>query len=377
MTRAARAARSRMMNPDQATREAAQTLDRRLNTAERGNYIGLRIVRDPGPRPAFQFRRNAAATLAKYTRDPRFTWREDGIPASELQPVFDDWWKRFELFRLVGGGAVYEFDGVVRFDVNIDEAGYRKIAAREYWMLPKRLELRFSPPRNMRSIDPAPDRSLRLASQLATRVRTGKLVSRPVGFDTSTWPLVTDGFKRQPVIATKFGIDISRKRPALDEPRSLVQRPRRGVRYVRSRLQAQPCISPRPRLGDHVIQRHRGNAAPQSPRRRAHRFQLAVSLVELLQRHHPEQVAFLPQGPQRHRRITQPTEIECENHFRRRIFERRTQMQFDQRDDRRMRQIIGNDPPPRRKLAQVRVSPDSTPHKCTASTKPPRPRTSK
>ena len=155
MTREARRARSGMMNPDEAARDAALALDRRLSRAERGNYIGRRVVRDPGARFAFQFRRNAAATLARYTRDPRFTSREGGIPALELRPIFDEWWKRFEPFRVVGGGSVYEFDGVVRFDMNIDEAGFREIAARERWTLPKRLELRFSPPRNSRSIDPA------------------------------------------------------------------------------------------------------------------------------------------------------------------------------------------------------------------------------
>lgn len=144
-----------MMNPDRAAHEAAMALDRRLSVAERGNYVGVRVVRDPAPRLAFQFRRYAAATLARYTRDPRFTSREGGIPTQELQPIFDEWWKRFEPHRLVRGGAVYQFDGVVRFDMNIDEAGFREIAARERWTLPDRLELRFSAPRNPRAIDPA------------------------------------------------------------------------------------------------------------------------------------------------------------------------------------------------------------------------------
>lgn len=155
MTPEAIAARESMMNPDEAARKAAMTLDRRLKLAERSNYVGVRVVRDPRARFAFQFRRNAAETLARYTRDPRFTTREGGIPTFELQPTFDTWWKRFEPFRLVGGGAVYQFDGVVRFDMNIDEAGFREIAARERWTLPERLELNFSPPRNPRSIDPA------------------------------------------------------------------------------------------------------------------------------------------------------------------------------------------------------------------------------
>lgn len=162
MRREAIAARESMANPDDAAREAAQALNRRLRAGERGNYVGMRVVRDPKPRFAFQFRRNAAATLARYTRDPRFTSREGGLTTAELQPIFDEWWKRFEPYRLVGGGAVYEFDGVVRFDMNIDEAAFREIAARERWVLPERLELKFSQPRNPRSIDPALTRYVRV-----------------------------------------------------------------------------------------------------------------------------------------------------------------------------------------------------------------------
>lgn len=150
------------MNPDEAAQKSAQMLSRRISVAERGNYVGMRVVRDPGPRFAFQFRRNAAATLARYTQDRRFTARGGGLTKAELQPVFDTWWKRFEPYRLVGGGAVYQFDGVVRFDMNVDEAQFRKIAERERWVLPKRLQLRFAPPRNSRSIDPALTRFFRV-----------------------------------------------------------------------------------------------------------------------------------------------------------------------------------------------------------------------
>ena len=94
-------------------------------------------------------------------------------------------------------------------------------------------------------------------------------------------------------------------------------------------------------------------------------------------RRHAEQGLFLPCRPQRHPRIAQPAEVEREDAARRRIFVRRAQMQLDQRDDIGMRKIIPDDPPACRAAAQFSVSPGSTPHKCTASTKPPRPRTSK
>lgn len=142
-------------NPDRAAVQAADALDSRLNVAEAGNYVGIRVVRDPTPRIAFQFRHDAAATLARHSRDPRFTTREGGVPEAELQPIFDKWFPRFLARRLLGGGSVQQFDGVVAFDMTIDEAGFRAIAAEEGWTLPERLRLNFGPPPNPRSIDPA------------------------------------------------------------------------------------------------------------------------------------------------------------------------------------------------------------------------------
>lgn len=152
---AASMADERRLNPDADASRAAELLDRRLAAAEPGTYIGVRIVRDPTPRFAFQFRRDAAATLARHSRDPRFTSREGGVPKAELQPIFDTWHPRFSAHRLVGGASVQEFEGVVAFDLIVDEATFRTVAAAQRWTIPDRLRLRFAPPPNPRSIDPA------------------------------------------------------------------------------------------------------------------------------------------------------------------------------------------------------------------------------
>lgn len=143
------------VNPDEASRQAAKALEQRLRMSAKGNFVDVVIERDPLPHFIFYFRRDAAATLARFTSDPRFRSRDRGVPEGELQPIFDAWWKRFQPDRLAGGGAVYANEGVVRFDMNVDEAEFRTITAREHWTLPKRLELRFAPPRNPRSVDPA------------------------------------------------------------------------------------------------------------------------------------------------------------------------------------------------------------------------------
>jgi hypothetical protein len=143
------------MNPDEATRNAAVQLNQRLRAGARGNYVTVAIERDPLPYYVFYFKRDAAATLARFTNDPRFRARQQGVPREELQPLFDEWWKRMEPDRLVGGGSVDAREGLVRFDMNVDEADFREIAARKGWQVPARLALNFSSPRNPRSVDPA------------------------------------------------------------------------------------------------------------------------------------------------------------------------------------------------------------------------------
>ena len=144
------------MNPDDSTRRAALALDRRLKVAARGNYVDTRIIRDPRPRFVFYFRRDAAATLARYTSDPRFQAIDGGVPEAELRPLFDAWMKRFEPHRLVSGGSIRSFEGEVEFDVGVSRSEFEPIAAREGWAIPPQLKLNFG-----REIDPtkavAPD----------------------------------------------------------------------------------------------------------------------------------------------------------------------------------------------------------------------------
>lgn len=144
-----------MMNPDEATARDARALDQRLKREAGDAYVGMRIVRDPSPRFAFQFRRDGAATLARFTRDPRFVPTEGGVSAAELQPLFDEWSARFAPHRAMGAGMVSEFEGVVRFDMTIDKAEYDALAAREGWVLPQQVRLTFPSPQNPRSVDPS------------------------------------------------------------------------------------------------------------------------------------------------------------------------------------------------------------------------------
>ena len=226
-----------MMNPDDAAMAAAIALDQRLKAGAAGNYVGMRIVRDPRPRFAFQFRSDAAATLARFTRDPRFVSREGGVPDAELQPIFDKWWPRFQAHRLVGGGSVRGFDGVVQFDMNIDRAAFDAIAAREGWTLPERLKLNFPPPPDPRSIDPALTPLVRIFARedrrpatVLTAALSGRLILRDGCFR-----LAEHGDGPQPLVI--FGRDTEL---VLD-----------AEGYMAVRPNAEP--GPAPRIGERVV----------------------------------------------------------------------------------------------------------------------------
>lgn len=186
-------------NPSEAERRDAMELARRLEAEEGRNFIGLFVTRDPAPRFAFQFQDDAASTLARYTDDPRFVAVEGGVPASELRPLADEWNARFAPHRL-GVGNVYEFAGVVRFDMQVDEATFRAIAAAEGWSLPDRLELNFIPPPNPRALDPSlasfvriMPRHDRLPSAVLAAGMSGRIILRDGCFRLASQNAAQDG----------------------------------------------------------------------------------------------------------------------------------------------------------------------------------------
>jgi hypothetical protein len=151
-----------MMNPDEATRLAATALRERLRREAGDNFVDARIVRDPRPRFEFHFRRDGPATLARFTRDPRFKAVTGGVPHTELEPVMQQWFARFEPHRLSSAGAD-PFTGTIEIEIAVGRSEYEAIAAREGWQPPPNVTLKFQP-----DIDPA----TMLAPDAAPFVRT-------------------------------------------------------------------------------------------------------------------------------------------------------------------------------------------------------------
>lgn len=69
--------------------------------------------------------------------------------------------RAFAPYRL-GVGNVNEFDGVVRFDMQVDAATFQDIAEEEGWSLPDRVELNFTPPPNTNAVDSALESLVRI-----------------------------------------------------------------------------------------------------------------------------------------------------------------------------------------------------------------------
>lgn len=123
----------------------AEWLTQRLRLEERGNFVQAIIVRDPEPRFAFHFRRNAAETLARHTSDPRFKSVEGGVPIEELQPEFERWGERFTKAGLIWSGGAQAHLGTLEFELGLSKSQFDSLARRHGWPNDPRLRIRFAP----------------------------------------------------------------------------------------------------------------------------------------------------------------------------------------------------------------------------------------
>lgn len=124
---------------------------------------------------------------------------------------------------------------------------------------------------------------------------------------------------------------IRSERLAISKTVAFVQASGGKERIHRTRLQAQSPIAASPRFIDDMLQQTPGYALPQMSRCRAHRFDLAMTGLKLLQRAAAEQLVMLPSGPERDVRPSQPVHVQRVHAFRRRTRCHLRQMFQDQR----------------------------------------------
>lgn len=145
------------MNGPPALQQEIQRLSPLLPMNERGNFVGLRMVRDPAVAVEVWFERDAEATLAKYTSHPRFRAREGGIDPVEGMALNQLWWKRFDDARVPYGDGVSNIEGTIDFDILVTEAEYREMIRGRPWVgdTDPRLRLTFAEPQPPAFADPS------------------------------------------------------------------------------------------------------------------------------------------------------------------------------------------------------------------------------
>lgn len=121
--------------------QEVQRLMQLLPSAEPDNFVQLRLARDetvptdPAPllRAEVWFRKDAAATLARYTNDDRFFARQGGLSEASMEARRKVWLDRLKLvdasYTLSGDPTTGQID----IELGITEAAFRELASERGW----------------------------------------------------------------------------------------------------------------------------------------------------------------------------------------------------------------------------------------------------
>lgn len=134
----------RRLREQEAARPEFERLLGRLRAREAGNFTDARMVHKPDWAFVFYFKREPAATLARYTRNPHFRAAAARYSQNELREIARPWIERLGRHRLLGGHGTDATYGEVAMDVVVSESEFQAIARREGWRLPEAIKLRFS-----------------------------------------------------------------------------------------------------------------------------------------------------------------------------------------------------------------------------------------
>lgn len=132
------------------------TLRNRLPQLEPDNYVDSMLRHEPTWAYVFFFRRNAEATLRRYTREPKFEAAVARFDARDRARRIAPWAERWTSAGLpftYGLDAVYPTMDV---QLGISEADYRSLAAARRWGTPPDpIRLKFTPSAIRPAVDPA------------------------------------------------------------------------------------------------------------------------------------------------------------------------------------------------------------------------------
>lgn len=187
---------AKRMKAQEAARPEFQRLTRTLRTKERGNYTAAELIHRPDWAYRIYFKRNPAATLAKYTKNPRFQARAARYTSAELERMSKPWIDRLNSERMTTGYGMNARHGTADIDMVVSRAEFEAIARRRGWGTPPDfINLKFAAAPVGNAVDPAVSRGVRIFAQgdrnlgatnqaaLSGRIVLNDGCLRVVGFD--------------------------------------------------------------------------------------------------------------------------------------------------------------------------------------------------
>lgn len=137
-----------------------------LRARAKGNFTSARMIHKPDWAYEFYFKRDAAKALAKYTKNPRFKPATANYSLAELEAIAKPWTDRFQPHRLADGWGMDDTWGTVDIMMDVTEAEYWEIAAKEGWSpVPAPIKLSFARPLPTASVDPQVRTFVRIFAQ--------------------------------------------------------------------------------------------------------------------------------------------------------------------------------------------------------------------
>jgi len=134
-----------------------------LRSKERGNYTEAELIHRPDWAYLLYFKRSPAATLAKYSKNPRFQARSAPYTEAELQSLIKPWIDRLSAERLFTGFGLNTRQGRADIDMVVSEDEFRAIAQRKGWEKPPEyINLKFDGAPVGPDVDPSAAKGVRI-----------------------------------------------------------------------------------------------------------------------------------------------------------------------------------------------------------------------
>lgn len=152
----------RLINGTPEMMRETERLQRILRDQEADNYVDMRMVRDPAVTMVVTFKRDAEATLRKYTRHPGFRAVEGGRTRAELQPIADRWIKRLGDNNWQYGLSIQPDRGQIELDLGATKAEFDALLAKNGWTVDPEITISYAPPQPPAFTDPALEQLVRI-----------------------------------------------------------------------------------------------------------------------------------------------------------------------------------------------------------------------